>query len=58
MNVLFPTLVDKTTMITISNEVTFKFVLRMDIIVAEDLSNSTQYSIVKDKAGYAVSSIY
>lgn len=58
MNVLFPTLVDKTTMITISTEVTFKFVLRMDIIVAEDLSNSTQYSIVKDKAGYAVSSIY
>lgn len=58
MNVLFPTLVDKTTMITISNEVTFKFVLRMDIIVAEDLSNSTQYSIVKDKAKYAVSSIY
>lgn len=45
-------------MITISNEVTFKFVLRMDIIVAEDLSNSTQYSIVKDKAEYAVSSIY
>lgn len=30
----------------------------MDIIVAEDLSNSTQYSIVKDKAEYAVSSIY
>lgn len=58
MNVLFPTLVDKTTMITISNEVTFKFVLRMDINVAEDLSNSTQYSIVKDKAEYAVSSIY
>lgn len=58
MNVLFPTLVDKTTMITISNEVTFKFVLRMDIIVAEDLSNSTQYSIIKDKAEYAVSSIY
>lgn len=58
MNVLFPTLVDKTTMITISNEVTFKFVLRMDIIVAEDLSNSTQYSIVKDEAEYAVSSIY
>lgn len=45
-------------MITISTEVTFKFVLRMDIIVAEDLSNSTQYSIVKDKAEYAVSSIY
>ncbi|XP_065931593.1 A disintegrin and metalloproteinase with thrombospondin motifs 6 isoform X2 [Magallana gigas] len=49
---------DKTTMITISNEVTFKFVLRMDIIVAEDLSNSTQYYIVKDKAQYALTDLY
>lgn len=58
--ILFPDilLADKTTMITISDEVILKFVLRMDIIVTEDLSNSTQYSIVKDKAESSVSSIY
>lgn len=56
--ILFPILADKTTMITISDEVILKFVLRMDIIVTEDLSNSTQYSIVKDKAESSVSSIY
>lgn len=56
--IVFPILADKTTMITISDEVILKFVLRMDIIVTEDLSNSTQYSIVKDKAESSVSSIY
>lgn len=56
--ILFPILADKTTMITISDEVILKFVLRMDIIITEDLSNSTQYSIVKDKAESSVSSIY
>lgn len=56
--ILFPILADKTTMITISDEVILKFVLRMDIIITEDLSNSTQYSIVKDKTESAVSSIY
>lgn len=56
--ILFPIFADKTTMITISDEVILKFVLRMDIIVTEDLSNSTQYSIVKDKAESSVSSIY
>lgn len=40
MNVLFLILVDKIMMIIILNEVIFKFVLWMDIIVVEDFFNS------------------
>lgn len=40
MNVLFLILVDKIMMIIILNEVVFKFVLWMDIIVVEDFFNS------------------